>query len=283
MPPSNDKTPNDKTRAAFTRSLAQRFDYTDSISDAVARNVPVETPINIVYAPVPFAVMMATPQDLEDFAVGFSFTEGMIDSASDIRSIAIEEDERGVKLIVSLAADKLQRHLARARKIAGLTSCGICGIDDLASLPQVKRTFSGTALRADAIEAALSQLRRHQPLNVETGAVHAAAWCAYDGTIRAIREDVGRHNALDKLIGHLLRTKADPTNGFVLITSRCSFELVEKTAVFGASALVAISAPTSLAIERANAYRMTLVAIARSDGAMVFGNAGTIVTGETTR
>lgn len=278
MPPSDDTK-----RPAFVRSPAQKFDYTDTISDPAARSVPVETAVNIVYAPVPFAVMMATPRDLEDFAVGFSFTEGMIDGADDIRAITIEEDERGLKLIVSLAADKLQRHLSRTRKIAGLTGCGVCGIDDLASLPQVKRTFEGTALRADAIATALGQLRGHQPLSAETSAVHAAAWCAPDGMIRVAREDVGRHNALDKLIGHLLRTKADPADGFVLITSRCSFEMVEKTAVFGASALVAISAPTSLAIERANAYGMTLVAIARADGAMVFSHAGTIVTGETTR
>jgi len=282
MPPSDDQK-----RPAFIRSRTRTFDYTDGISDAGTRSVPVETAVNIVYAPVPFAVMMATPQDLEDFAVGFSFTEGMIDGVDDIRDIAVEEDERGLRLIVSLAADKLQPHLARARKIAGVTACGVCGIDDLASLPQVKRRFSGAALRADAIAAALGQLRKHQPLSVETSATHAAAWCASDGTIRAVREDVGRHNALDKLIGHLLRTKADPADGFVLITSRCSFEMVEKTAVFGASALVAISAPTSLAIERANAYGMTLVAIARADGAMVFGNAGEIiskvVTGEITR
>ncbi|HEV2573811.1 MAG TPA: formate dehydrogenase accessory sulfurtransferase FdhD [Beijerinckiaceae bacterium] len=282
MPPSDDQK-----RPAFMRSRTRTFDYTDAISDAGMRSVPVETAVNIVYAPVPYAVMMATPQDLEDFAIGFSFTEGMIDGVEDIRDIAVEEDERGLRLIVSLAADKLQRHLARARKIAGVTACGVCGIDDLASLPQVKRRFPGAALRANAISTALGQLRKHQPLSVETAATHAAAWCAPNGAIRAVREDVGRHNALDKLIGHLLREKADPSDGFVLITSRCSFEMVEKTAVFGASALVAISAPTSLAIERANAYGMTLVAIARADGAMVFGNAGkiisTVVTGETTR
>ena len=250
---------------------AARLSFADSRATLITRDVPVETPVNIVYAPVPFAVMMATPSDLEDFAYGFSFTEGVIASAADIRSVVIEEEERGLRLVVTLAGDKMQAHLARARNIAGRTGCGLCGIDDLASLPHA-RAPQGEAPVIDkaAIARALHALDAAQPLNALTHAVHGAAWCGLDGALHCVREDVGRHNALDKLIGALLRAGAKPQDGFFLITSRCSFEMVEKAAAFGARTLIAISAPTSLALERAQAYGMTLVAVARADGALIF-------------
>ena len=268
MPPNSGLPP------AAIAAPAQAVDYAGARPRALARSVPVETPVNIVYAPVPFAVMMATPQDLEDFAVGFSFTEGVIDSIADIRSIEIETVEGGLRTVVTLASDKMQRHLARARNIAGRTGCGVCGIDDIKSIPMAKaQTRPDIKLRMEAIGRALDQLEQRQPLNDATRAVHAAAWCTLDGEIAVVREDVGRHNALDKLIGALLRQAISPASGFVLITSRCSFEMVEKPAVFGARAIVAISAPTSLAIERAKAHDMTLMAVARRDGAMIFSGA----------
>lgn len=273
-------SPDPDRRAASVRYDAERLYFADGTRLPAWRDVPVETPITIVFAPIPFAVMVASPQDLEDFATGFSFTEGVIDSIDDIRSIAVDEGEEGLKLIVALASDKLQRHLARGRNLAGRTGCGLCGIGDLDALPRAAMVPGNPVdLRIDAIRRALDQLPERQKLNAVTGAVHAAAWCRLDGRIAAIREDVGRHNALDKLVGHLLRQRTDPLNGFLVITSRCSFEMVEKAAAFGARALVAISAPTSLAIERARSYGITLVAIARRDGALVFNGAAHVIAG----
>ena len=239
-----------------------------------ARRLPVETAVNVVYAPIPFAVMMTTPQDLEDFAYGFSFTEGIIDRASDIRSVSIEDADGGLKLVISLVPEKMQRQLARGRNIAGRTGCGVCGIDDLAALPRAREIAGDVRdVELGAINRALGSIVGLQKLNSITQSVHAAAWCNRHGEITAIREDVGRHNALDKLIGAALRAATDPDDGFLLITSRASFEMIEKAAIFGARTVVAISAPTSLAVERARSHRMTLVAMARNGSALVFNGA----------
>ncbi|MDF2114594.1 formate dehydrogenase accessory sulfurtransferase FdhD [Roseiarcaceae bacterium H3SJ34-1] len=256
MPPSDGGD-----RATFARYDVDTITFADQSRQGASRNAPVETPVNIVYAPVPFAVMMATPQDLEDFALGFSFTEGIIETIDDIRGIAVEEDERGLKLIVSLSSEKLQRHLARSRGGTG-------GIDD--RNPTAPAPNGAFVVRPQAIRRALDDLSKAQALNAITGATHAAAWCGLDGSILSIREDVGRHNALDKLVGHLLRGKVDPLSGFLIITSRCSFEMVAKAAAFGIRAVVAVSAPTSLAIERARRFGITLAAVARDDSVLIF-------------
>ncbi|MFN3891536.1 MAG: formate dehydrogenase accessory sulfurtransferase FdhD [Beijerinckiaceae bacterium] len=251
----------------------ERISLADGLREAMMREAPSETPINVVYAPIPFAVMMCTPSDLEDFAVGFSFTEGIIDSVEDIRSVSVEEDEeqRGLRLIVSLASDKMQRHLARSRNIAGRTGCGVCGIDDLKAMPCARAiTAAPFVLTNVSIAHSLNGIVAGQKLNEATGAVHAAAWCTPSGDVIAIREDVGRHNALDKLIGHLLKNSVDPGSGYFVITSRCSFEMLEKVAAFGARAVVAISAPTALAVERARMHGVTLVALARNGRALVY-------------
>jgi FdhD protein len=235
------------------------------------RSIPSEVPINLVYGGIPFAVMMTTPSDLEDFAIGFSLTEGVIKDPADIRSIRIEPEEQGVRLAIDLAPDRLHEHLARKRALSGRTGCGLCGIDDLSSLSQ-SRMPAGEAPRVgiSAIRKALTHLDGEQELNELTHAVHAAAWADLDGRIKHVREDVGRHNALDKLIGALCRAGTGPDSGFVVVTSRCSFELVEKVAAFGAKTLVAISAPTALALERAKSLDMTLIGIARRDSIAVF-------------
>jgi FdhD protein len=253
----------------------ERFTFAGARS-ADVRAAAVETPVNIVYAPIPFAVMMCSPQDLEDFAIGFSFTEGVIDTIDDIRSVVVEEDpeQRGLRLVVSLASDKMQRHLARARNISGRTGCGVCGIDDLSAMPCASAiTAPPFTLEVDSIIRALDDLVARQTLNAQTGATHAAGWCKANGEVLVVREDVGRHNALDKLIGRLLQDRVDPASGFFVITSRCSFEMLEKVAAFGARAVVAISAPTSLAIERARLHGVTLVASARNGGAVIFNGA----------
>jgi FdhD protein len=250
-----------------------------------SRALAVETPVNVVYGSVPYAVMMLTPGDLTDFAYGFSLTEGVVESADEIRDVSVEEGEGGLRLLVDLAPGRLREHLARKRAIAGRTGCGVCGIDDLAALPMAKTredaAASGPRVSLLAIQAALDALFDRQSLNRETRAVHAAGWARIDGSLLAVREDVGRHNALDKLIGALMRERVRPDEGFLVITSRCSFEMAEKAAVLGASVLVAISAPTSLAIERARCHGLTLCAIARSDTLTVFsGRERLVLAGE---
>jgi FdhD protein len=230
-------------------------------------------PINLVYGTVPYAVMMTTPADLVDFAYGFSLTEGIIAAAEEIRSVQVETDsaEGGMRLLVDLVPGRLREHLARKRAMSGRTGCGVCGIDDLASLPKADAPLHGAGrVTIAAIQRALTAMGDAQILNAETRAVHAAAWANLDGGLVALREDVGRHNGLDKLIGALIRRNADPADGFIVITSRCSFEMVEKAASLGATVLVAISAPTSLAIDRARLHGMTLCAIARADTLTVF-------------
>ena len=238
---------------------------------ATTRALAVEMPVELVFGSMPYAVMMVTPDDLEDFSTGFAMTEGVIDRASDIRSIKIETHPKGLRAFMDLVPEKLSSHLARKRAMTGRTGCGVCGIEDLASLPSEQRPLKqGAPINEAAIKQALDRLSAHQPLNDSTRAVHAAAWFDRDGTFILAREDVGRHNALDKTIGALMRSDADPSDGFMLITSRASYEMIEKTARFGAATLVAISAPTSLAVERAEALGVTLYAIARTDSAMKF-------------
>lgn len=235
--------------------------------------VAVEAPVNIVYGTLPYAVMMATPSDLADFVTGFSLTEGIIRGADEIRGITVTPQADGLVVAVDLAPGRFREHLARRRNLSGRTSCGLCGVETLAELPLAEQGGMRQTVSASAIHKALVALERHQPLNRLTRSVHAAAWCDLGGAILAAREDVGRHNALDKLIGARLRAGHDAAGGFILVTSRASFEMVEKAAIFGAGTLVAISAPTSLAIERANRLGLTLVCIARDDAAMLFAGA----------
>ena len=231
----------------------------------------MEVPVQVTFADVPFAVMMLTPADLVDFAYGFSLTEGMIGRAADIRDVAVSRDGDGWRLRINLVGDRLRKHLARQRAMTGRTGCGVCGIDDLDALKRAALDSSiAQAVALPSIERALHQLDEKQVLNARTRAVHAAAWADASGAILDVREDVGRHNALDKLIGALLRAGVDTRAGFIVITSRCSFEMIEKTASAGARALVSISAPTSFAIERARALDVMLVAIARRDTLTVF-------------
>ena len=238
------------------------------------RDVPVETPIGVVYNSVPYAVMMASPADLVDFVYGFSLTEGVIEQPSDIRSIACVPEKDSVTIEIALSGERFSQHLARKRAMSGRTGCGLCGVTDLADLPRARRRSKGAvAIEAAAMAGALAALDGAQPLNARTRAMHAAAYADARGVLRLVREDVGRHNALDKLIGRMMLDRLDPAQGFAVITSRCSFEMVEKAAAAGFGTLVAISAPTSLAIERAQAHGLSLVALARADYAMAFASA----------
>jgi FdhD protein len=254
---------------------ARAFSYDSGASGpSLTRAIAIEAPVQIVIGGAPFAVMMATPQDLEDFACGFALTEQIVERLDDIRGVEVERVEDGWKLRIGLSGERLQAHLARGRAMSGRTGCGLCGIEDFSQMPSPRPPLHPQApIAPDAIRAALGELETRQPLNHLTRAVHAAAWCGRDGTIVLVREDVGRHNALDKAIGALTRAGAAPDSGFFVITSRCSFEMVAKAAIFGAGTLVAVSAPTSLALERARRFGVRLIAVARRDQAMCFDGA----------
>ncbi len=258
--------------AAAREVAARSFSFdAGAVGPAVVRPVAVEAPVAFVIGGSPFAVMLATPRDLEDFAYGFLFTEGVVERREDVRSIEIAETEGSWRLDAALSGEKLKAHLARKRAISGRTGCGLCGVEDLKRLQRPQRPAPPTrAVEPAAIGAALAELETRQPLNALTRAVHAAAWCGRDGRVLLVREDVGRHNALDKAIGALWRAGAEEGDGFFIVTSRCSFELVEKVAIFGARTLVSLSAPTSLALDKAREFGIALVAVARADMALSF-------------
>jgi FdhD protein len=236
------------------------------------RAIPEETPIAFTYGRKTYAVMMATPADLEDFAYGFSFTERIMARADDIASLDIVEVAKGIELRMELARDRGERLEGRARRFAGPAGCGLCGIESLDEAVASPPTLD-SKLKVDSsiVFRAMAELRRHQPVNDETRGVHAAGfWSLKKNAFVAVREDVGRHNALDKLAGALVRANVDPAEGFLALTSRVSIELVQKAAILGCPILVAISVPTALALRTAEAANMTLAAIARDDSFEIF-------------
>jgi len=235
------------------------------------RAIPEEIAVALTYDGSTQAVMMATPSDLEDFAVGFSLSEGIVAEASEIERLEIVEQEIGVELRMWLAASSGQALAQRRRYMAGPTGCGLCGIDSLAeAMRQVPPVDPATRFTAREIRDALASLAPLQLLNRETHSMHAAAFAAAGRGVVALREDVGRHNALDKLCGALARGGIAGASGMVLLTSRVSVEMVQKAAMIGAPLIVAVSAPTALAVRTAEAAGITLVAIARGDGFEVF-------------
>jgi FdhD protein len=235
------------------------------------RSIPEETAVALTYNGGTYAVMMATPQDLEDFAVGFSVSEGLISSSTDIDSLEIVPLDGGVELRTWLSKPKADRLQERRRHIAGPTGCGLCGIDSIAEALRPAAVMGlGRQFSSDQIMAAMRKLPLLQKLNAETRAVHAAAFWNSTSGIVALREDVGRHNALDKLSGALARAPVVGNDGIILLTSRVSVEMVQKSAVIGAPLIVSVSAPTALAVRMADAAGITLAAIARADGFEVF-------------
>jgi FdhD protein len=258
--------PNSVARLPRTASLAGQLVLGQ-------RLVPEETAIAFTYNGSSHAVMMATPSDLEDFATGLSLTEGIVQSAEDISDLEIVSSELGVELRMWISATRMQPYSTRRRHLAGPTGCGLCGIESLSEASRrARRVGAGLHLAPEGISAAMAALPPAQMLNRETRAVHAAAFWQPDKGIVAAREDVGRHNALDKLVGSLVRRRIDGGSGIVLLTSRVSVEMVQKAAILGASILVAVSAPTALAVRVAEACGMTLVAIARGQDFEVFSH-----------
>jgi len=235
------------------------------------RSLPEETAVALTYNGGTYAVMMATPQDLRDFAVGFSLCEGVINSVADIESLDLVRLGDGVELRMWLSGPKADRLRERRRHIAGPTGCGLCGIESIAEAMRPAAVVGhGRQFSSEEIMAAMRDVPSRQTLNIETRAVHAAAfWDASRGIV-ALREDVGRHNALDKLAGALARSKVVASEGIILLTSRVSVEMVQKSAAIGAPVMVSVSAPTALAVRMADVAGITLVAVARADGFEVF-------------
>lgn len=259
--------------AGYVQRDVDRF--RDGVHEHVGDAVAEEIPVALVYNEVPFAVMMLTPAHLEEFALGFSFTEGLISSTDDLLDVRVHERLEGYELAVRIDESRLQGRGAedRQRLLPGRSGCGLCGARTLedavrhpAPVPQ------GPRLQAEVLERALAAMRQAQPINGATGSVHAAAWVDMTGAIRIVREDVGRHNALDKLIGAMLRAGVDARSGFALITSRASYEMVTKAATAGIGLLAAISAPTALAIHLARSTGMTLVGFARPGSHVVYSH-----------
>ncbi|MBV9656359.1 MAG: formate dehydrogenase accessory sulfurtransferase FdhD [Acetobacteraceae bacterium] len=252
-----------------------RLGWRGGVAAQGARLLPEETAIAFSYNRVAHAVMMATPASFEDFAVGFSLNERIIASPGDIEDLAIVAAPSGIELRMWIDGGRMEALTARRRQIAGPTGCGLCGLESLDdAMRPAPPVAAEPRFRAQALQEAMAALGDAQPLHAATRAVHAAAlWlptASGAGGLAAVREDVGRHNALDKLAGALARSGADGAAGAVLLTSRVSVELVQKTARIGAAVIVAVSAPTALAVRVADAARITVAAIARADGFEVF-------------
>lgn len=236
-----------------------------------SEHIVEEIPVVIVYNAIPHVVMMTSPADLEDFVLGFSITEELIRTPADLQEVKVIRYGQGIEVQATVDEACAAAITSRARRLSGRTGCGICGSDSIDAVMKTPHPVrAGRPVGPKAIERALTGLAERQQLNAVSGAVHAAAWASVDGAVADVREDVGRHNALDKLIGALLRRSVDPETGFILVTSRASFEMVQKAAVFGAPLLAAISGPTGLAVRVAEQSKMTLVGFARGDRLTIY-------------
>jgi FdhD protein len=242
---------------------------TTRTTDQVAEEVPVA----LIYHNVPHVVMLATPANLEDYAVGFTLSEGLVARPEEIREVEVTTGADAVDVRVTVAWERFTELLHRRRNLTGRTGCGLCGAETAEdAIREVTPVGPGTAVAAEDLHEAIEQLGSLQPINARTGSVHAAAWVIPGKGIQLVREDVGRHNALDKAIGALVRGQADLASGYMLITSRASYEMVQKCATVGISFLAALSAPTAFAVRLASTAGLTLVAFARRDRHVVYAH-----------
>ena len=246
----------------------------DGTRRAVTRVWVPEVPVALEFNGLAYAVMMATPQSLEDFATGFALSEGLAAAAADITDIAVAEVEHGRVVRSTLSGLGIGKLTDRVRTRVAESSCGLCGIENLEAVARpLPPVAAHAAIAPEAIFTALAELRASQPLGQATGAAHAAAWASPKGALGCVREDVGRHNAMDKLIGATARAGRALSPGFVLSTARCSYEIVEKAVRGGATTLVCISLPTSMAVERACAAGLSLWVLAREDAVLLVNDA----------
>jgi FdhD protein len=238
-------------------------------SAAIAEEVPVA----FVYSGRPHVVMMCSPADLEDLAFGFSLTEGIVSRAAEIERVESSKHARGFELAITIPVEAAAKLAQRTRALAGRTGCGLCGVEAIDdAVRAVRPVQSSLSITSGALWRAGESLDAHQPVNRETHAVHAAAWATPDGTLAVVREDVGRHNALDKVLGALARAGTDASTGFLVVTSRASFELVQKASAAGVAILAAVSRPTELAVKIADASGIALVGLLRGHSANVYSH-----------
>lgn len=273
---ASDRNPASTLPAGAVRRLVERHrgNGVASVDDAVAEELPVA----LIYNDRPHAVMMATPADLEEFALGFSLSENIVAAASEFESVRIDPALAGIELNIRIPEDRAAVLEDRVRQLTGRTGCGLCGAQTLeAAVRHPAPVAEPGKFTTTSLRRALNDLQSRQTINVATGATHAAAWVSPNGTVELVREDVGRHNALDKLIGAMSRQSIDARNGFLLVTSRGSYEMVMKAATVGIGNVVAISAPTALAIALAQEANVTLVGFARADGYSVYANGHRLV------
>ncbi|MDE3217080.1 MAG: formate dehydrogenase accessory sulfurtransferase FdhD [Gemmatimonadota bacterium] len=235
--------------------------------------VAEEVPVAFVYGGRAHVVMMASPSDLEDLAVGFTLSELIVSSAGDIGGVTVAPHSRGIELGIEIPPAAAERLAGRARTMSGRTGCGLCGVEAIDDAVRPPRAVaSALAVESESLWRAAAALDARQPMNRATRAVHAAAWASADGSLAVVREDVGRHNALDKVLGALARAGTDASRGFLVVTSRASFELVQKAAVFGVPLLAAVSRPTGLAVRLAETCGMSLVGLLRGRTANVYAH-----------
>ena len=247
--------------------------YHDGVTSRATDRVSEEVPVALVYHGVPHVVMLATPADLADFATGFTLSEGLAASLDEIHGIDVKTGEHAIDVHIRIAPGRFSALLAQRRNLTGRTGCGLCGAE---TLEQAMRPIAGVKpgpiVSPSEIHSALRELSVRQPINAQTGSVHAAGWVVAGRGLHCVREDVGRHNALDKTLGALLREGVDLAAGFMLITSRASYEMVQKSATVGVGMIVAVSAPTGLAVRVAEQSGMTLAGFARADQHVVYAN-----------
>ena len=234
--------------------------------------IVTELPVALVYNGISHVVMMATPGDLEDLGIGFSLSEGILQAPEQMLDLEVHERELGVELAMTISAEAFAVLKERRRNLVGRTGCGLCGVQSLEqAMPATTRVESNCRLPHRALQRAISNLAKRQSLKQLTGGVHGAAWCSAAGAIELLREDVGRHNALDKLLGAMQRETHDK-QGFVLVTSRASYEMVTKVASCGIAILAAVSAPTSLAVHQAEINGVTLVGFLQRGRQVVYAH-----------
>jgi formate dehydrogenase accessory protein FdhD len=260
-----------RPKSSSVQATAQMVPAGGQGTKAITRALPQEIPIALSFNGVTHAVMLATPGDLEDFGRGFALSEGIVATVAEVLDIDIVQHDDGSEVAMTLTARRAAALSERRRSLAGPTGCGLCGVDSLAQANRVvPRLPKAASISETALRRGLATLPLQQELNRDTGAVHAAGWIDFDGNLVALREDVGRHNALDKLIGALATAKTDFSRGALLLTSRCSVELVMKAATVGIPILAAVSAPTARAVELAQHSGLGLIGLARADSLLVF-------------
>jgi len=262
---------------ATSRQVSVRR-WRDGTLSAAVDEVAEEAPIALTYHGIPHVVMLATPADLEDLAVGFTVSEGLVANAGEISSVDVIPGSDAIEVRVGVASERFSQILRRQRNLTGRTGCGLCGVETVEeAIRRPPPVAEGLRVTSVELHAALEALASHQRLNARTGSVHAAAWARPGRGIELVREDVGRHNALDKVIGALLRAAIDPATGYALVTSRASYEMAQKTATAGIGLLAAVSAPTALAIRLAEASGLTLIGFARPHQHVVYAGAERLV------